>query len=152
MKKNIIILIGIIIVVVFVLLFILQVRSNNFDKIIKNENAQVDVLLELFEETLSVVNPENVNLILDESALNNFVTHESFTEENVSKLKQIEKSIENTQIIYKLGVDYAEDTNILTINISDNEGKYSHIQNYKLNVKDGKIIYETEGPGTTINK
>lgn len=152
MKKNMIILIGIIIVVVFVLLFILQVRSNNFDKIIKNENAQVDVLLELFEETLSVVNPENVNLILDESALNNFVTHESFTEENVSKLKQIEKSIENTQIIYKLGVDYAEDTNILTINISDNEGKYSHIQNYKLNVKDGKIIYETEGPGTTINK
>ena len=152
MKKNIIILIGIIIVVAFVLLFILQVRSNNFDKIIKNENAQVDVLLELFEETLSVVNPENVNLILDESALNNFVTHESFTEENVSKLKQIEKSIENTQIIYKLGVDYAEDTNILTINISDNEGKYSHIQNYKLNVKDGKIIYETEGPGTTINK
>ena len=134
------------------MLFILQVRSNNFDKIIKNENAQVDVLLELFEETLSVVNPENVNLILDESALNNFVTHESFTEENVSKLKQIEKSIENTQIIYKLGVDYAEDTNILTINISDNEGKYSHIQNYKLNVKDGKIIYETEGPGTTINK
>ena len=152
MKKNIIILIGIIIVVAFVLLFILQVRSNNFDKIIKNENAQVDVLLELFEETLSVVNPENVNLILDESALNNFVTHESFTEENVSKLKEIEKSIENTQIIYKLGVDYAEDTNILTINISDNEGKYSHIQNYKLNVKDGKIIYETEGPGTTINK
>ena len=152
MKKNIIILIGIIIVVAFVLLFILQVRSNNFDKIIKNENAQVDVLLELFEETLSVVNPENVNLTLDESALNNFVTHESFTEENVSKLKQIEKSIENTQIIYKLGVDYAEDTNILTINISDNEGKYSHIQNYKLNVKDGKIIYETEGPGTTINK
>lgn len=152
MKKNIIILIGIIIVVVFVLLFILQVRSNNFDKIIKNENAQVDVLLELFEETLSVVNPENVNLTLDESALNNFVTHESFTEENVSKLKQIEKSIENTQIIYKLGIDYAEDTNILTINISDNEGKYSHIQNYKLNVKDGKIIYETEGPGTTINK
>ena len=152
MKKNIIILIGIIIVVVFVLLFILQVRSNNFDKTIKNENAQVDVLLELFEETLSVVNPENVNLILDESALNNFVTHESFTEENVSKLKEIEKSIENTQIIYKLGVDYAEDTNILTINISDNEGKYSHIQNYKLNVKDGKIIYETEEPGTTINK
>lgn len=152
MKKNIIILIGIIIVVAFVLLFILQVRSNNFDKIIKNENAQVDVLLELFEETLSVVNPENVNLTLDESALNNFVTHESFTEENVSKLKEIEKSIENTQIIYKLGVDYAEDTNILTINISDNEGKYSHIQNYKLNVKDGKIIYETEGPGTTINK
>lgn len=152
MKKNIIILIGIIIVVVFVLLFILQVRSNNFDKTIKNENAQVDVLLELFEETLSVVNPENVNLTLDESVLNNFVTHESFTEENVSKLKEIEKSIENTQIIYKLGVDYAEDTNILTINISDNEGKYSHIQNYKLNVKDGKIIYETEGPGTTINK
>lgn len=152
MKKNIIILIGIIIVVAFVLLFILQVRSNNFDKIIKNENAQVDVLLELFEETLSVVNPENVNLTLDESALNNFVTHESFTEENVSKLKEIEKSIENTQIIYKLGIDYAEDTNILTINISDNEGKYSHIQNYKLNVKDGKIIYETEGPGTTINK
>ena len=152
MKKNIIILIGIIIVVAFVLLFILQVRSNNFDKIIKNENAQVDVLLELFEETLSVVNPENVNLTLDESALNNFVTHESFTEENVSKLKEIEKSIENTQIIYKLGIDNAEDTNILTNNISDNEGKYSHIQNYKLNVKDGKIIYETEGPGTTINK
>ena len=61
------------------MLFILQVRSNNFDKTIKNENAQVDVLLELFEETLSVVNPENVNLTLDESALNNFVIHESFT-------------------------------------------------------------------------
>ena len=81
------------------MLFILQVRSNNFDKIIKNENAQVDVLLELFEETLSVVNPENVNLTLDESVLNNFdgMTGERILYDTNSLKERIDAALSNNR-------------------------------------------------------
>ena len=90
MKKNIkIILISICVLLAILILFgaIYIIRA---DKVLADEDKQVEVLCQMFEYFLK--NYDDYNIVIDESTLKNFKTDEKFSDENIAKLKKYEKN------------------------------------------------------------
>ena len=100
---------------------------------------------------LNEYNIDNINVVLDESALKNLLTNEEYKEENILKLKRIEKNIEDSDSIYTISMQYSKKTYMLTIDITKSKGSYMKTtQKYKLEVKDGKITYQRNGQGIIV--
>lgn len=60
------------------------------DIVSKDEDKQVEVLYQIFESFLKEYN--DYNIVIDESTLKNFKTNEKFSDENIAKLKEYEKT------------------------------------------------------------
>lgn len=152
-NKNIIILFSFFVIVLLTVIAVFLVNKNSVNNLIKDENVQVDTLSGIYTDMLNTINTENISIVLDESALKNVLTDESFTEESALKLRKIERSVENSQSTYTLYVKYSKDTYTISINIIETGiGKTKINQKYKLNVKDGKINFERDGHGTVIEE
>ncbi len=150
-KTNIVILIGLAVVIVLAILVIFSCSKNSIDKLIEDEDVQVNTLINVYRDVLDIVNSDDINIVLDESSLKNIITNEKFKEENILKLKNVEKSIENSQRIYTLSVQYSKSTHVLTVNITESGiGNMKKTQKYKLDVKNGKINYQRDGQGIIV--
>ena len=140
-----------IIIIALVLAMIFIFGTNNYDKLIKNENVQIAVLSNIYKDVLTTINTNDGNISLDTSALKNIITNEEFSESNSLKLKNIEKIDEDKEITYTIYTKYLEETHTISIEIiQDDIGYMKHTQEYKLYYEDGKINFERNGEGITL--
>lgn len=152
MKKYIIWIIISIIVIVAIAFGIYFFNMKNIEKILEDENNQVNALKGVYEDFLGRLNLEEDNIILDESCLRNIISGVEFSDENKEKLKEVEKINEEYEFAYDLSLKYNVQTSILTLKLEEkNHGLMTSTQSYKLSVKNGAIVYETDGVGETIN-
>ena len=150
-NKNIVMLIILCVVVILAVIAVFFVNKNSINNCIKDEKIQVETLKEIYKDMFSNLNTQDVNIVLDETALKNILTDERFSEENVTKLQEVEKNVEGTQSTYTLYTKYSKDAQVITIEVDGSGVDNSKMmQEYKLNVKNGKVIFERSGFGNTI--
>ena len=150
-SKNIVMLIVLCVVVLLAVIAVFFVNKNSVNNCIKDEKVQVETLKEIYKDMFSNFNTQDVNIVLDETALKNILTDERFSEENVTKLREVEKNVEVLQSTYTLYTKYSKDTGVITIEVVGSGVKNSkRIQQYKLNVKNSKLNFERYKAGTTI--
>jgi len=101
MKKYIFIII-LLVVVIIAAIFTFSHVQNNLDKVLKDENIQVDTLIDIYKDAIERNKIDN--LILGESALKNIITNKNFKDENILKIKSIEKNDADSKEIYTLYV------------------------------------------------
>ena len=151
LNKNIVMLIVLCVVVLLAVIAVFFVNKNSVNNCIKDEKVQVETLKEIYKDMFSNLNTQDVNIVLDETALKNILTDERFSEENVTKLQEVEKNVEGLQSTYTLYTKYSKDTGVITIEVVGSGVKNSkRIQQYKLNVKNSKLNFERYKAGTTI--
>ena len=150
-SKNIVMLIVLCVVVLLAVIAVFFVNKNSVNNCIKDEKVQVETLKEIYKDMFSNFNTQDVNIVLDETALKNILTDERFSEENVTKLQEVEKNVEGAQSTYTLYTKYSKDTEVISIEVNGSGVKNSkRIQQYKLNVKNSKLNFERYKAGTTI--
>ena len=150
-SKNIVMLIVLCVVVLLAVIAVFFVNKNSINNCIKDEKVQVETLKEIYKDMFSNLNTQDVNIVLDETALKNILTDERFSEENVTKLQEVEKNVEGAQSTYTLYTKYSKDTEVIAIEVNGSGVKNSkRIQQYKLNVKNSKLNFERYKAGTTI--
>lgn len=151
LNKNIVMLIVLCVVVLLAVIAVFFVNKNSVNNCIKDEKVQVETLKEIYKDMFSNLNTQDVNIVLDETALKNILTGERFSEENVTKLQEVEKNVEGAQSTYTLYTKYSKDTEVIAIEVNGSGVKNSkRIQQYKLNVKNSKLNFERYKAGTTI--
>ena len=139
------------VVVLLAVIAVFFVNKNSVNNCIKDEKVQVETLKEIYKDMFSNLNTQDVNIVLDETALKNILTDERFSEENVTKLQEVEKNVEGAQSTYTLYTKYSKDTEVIAIEVNGSGVKNSkRIQQYKLNVKNSKLNFERYKAGTTI--
>lgn len=149
-KNYIVILVCILLVVASILFIIFSFNTKSIDKLIEDENIQVETLNNVYKDMLSKVNTDNANIILDQSSLKNILTGEELTQENISKLKELEKNSESEEK-YILYTKYSKETYTLILEvIGSGVGNTKTTQKYKLEVKDGDLVYVIDGEGTRL--
>ena len=150
-SKNIVMLIVLCVVVLLAVIAVFFVNKNSVNNCIKDEKVQVETLKEIYKDMFSNLNTQDVNIVLDETALKNILTDERFSEKNVTKLQEVEKNVEGAQSTYTLYTKYSKDTEVIAIEVNGSGVKNSkRIQQYKLNVKNSKLNFERYKAGTTI--
>ena len=150
-SKNIVMLIVLCVVVLLAVIAVFFVNKNSINNCIKDEKVQVETLKEIYKDMFSNLNTQDVNIVLDETALKNILTDERFSEENVTKLQEVKKNVEGAQSTYTLYTKYSKDTEVIAIEVNGSGVKNSErIQQYKLNVKKSKLNFERYKAGTTI--
>lgn len=143
--KYIAILISAIVVIVGVVA-VIGLISNNASNILENEYAQKEMLSKLYMEAIG---SRDINLTLDESALKNIVTGESFSDDTINYLKTLENDTAEYSLEYILAISYHKETSTLTVTITSDTSVKT--QKYKISVENGKLKYETDGFGTVVN-
>lgn len=152
MKKYIF---GIIIAIIAIVLIIIGVyfyNIHNNQKILENENNQVEVLRQIYGEYINSFELEESNIILNEDCFKNIITDVEFSDENKEKLKQLERTSETYEFRYEISSTYSKKTSNLILEIKEmDEGLMTGTQKYRLYVKDGKIQFEKEDIGQITN-
>ncbi len=147
-RKGIILLICLAVVVVIIaVVAILLFNSNKVERLLKDENVQVELLASMYKDMLKF--NDDANIVLDESALKNILTNEKFSEENTSKLKEFEKDMESSRTLI-LKVTYAKKTHTLYLSLTDTRNNIKvESSQYKIDVSNGKLVYKS-GIGHTV--
>lgn len=152
MKKYIF---GIIIAIIAIVLIIIGVyfyNIHNNQKILENENNQVEVLRQIYGEYINSFELEESNIILNEDCFKNIITDVEFSDENKEKLKQLERTSETYEFRYEISSTYSKKTSNLIVEIKEmDEGLMNGSQKYRLYVEDGKIKFESNGLGQITN-
>ncbi len=146
MKKYIFIII-LLVVVIIAAIFTFSHVQNNLDKVLKDENIQVDTLIDIYKDAIERNKIDN--LILGESALKNIITNKNFKDENILKIKSIEKNDADSKEIYTLYVSYSQSKQIVTVTTIDDDSRRKNTNEYKLYIKNGKLEVENKG-GTLL--
>lgn len=136
MKKKILSII-IFIIITIALLYITKVEIDK--SILKSTKEQVRVLRSIYGDLASRY-PYYISF--DNSALRNFITNESFSEENMAYIKDINEEREETDTKVVLSMSYNKNTKTITLKlktISNGNISQIQVQSYKLVVKNGKI-------------
>lgn len=147
MKKYIFIIITLLVVVIIAAIFTFSHVQNNLEKVLKDENIQVDTLIDIYKDAIERNKIDN--LILGESALKNIITNENFKDENILKIKSIEKNDADSKEIYTLYVSYSQSKQIVTVTTIDDDARRKNTNEYKLYIKNGKLEVENKG-GTLL--
>lgn len=154
MKKTIHILIPTIIVGIITVTLILLNTQNKLDKILEDENVQVNTLIKIYKDVIEknvLEIDKEANIILDESTLKNIVTGENFTDENIIKIKSVERNDKNSEITYTLyKSSYSKNFTIITVVSSDGEDRRT--VKYKFYVKDGNVEFELKESTRLFNR
>lgn len=139
-RKGIILLICLAVVaVVAVAIIILLFNSNKVEKLLEDENVQVELLVSIYKEMIAPL--VNTNIVLDESVLKNILTNEKLSEENIIKLKELEKNIEGSDT-FILEAKYLKKTHTIYLNFVDTRDNVKvRSFKYKIDVSNGKLIY-----------
>ena len=140
--------------IIITLLTLYKFDTNNVNKLLEDEEKQVEILDKIYQDFIKNFNTEYINIKLDESALKNILTNDNFNEDNVTKLKNIEKKYENSQVTYTLSIQYSYSTQELNVKFvrSDYESKMQATQKYKIYTQNDEIIYDRVGYGTILQE
>ena len=116
-------LVSICIIIILILIITVIIYTYRYN-VLKNDNNQINVLYDIFNEICN----ENENINLSNSALINFITGKEF--KNKSLLLELEnKNTTGENVI--LSIKYNKNENILTVCKEKYNNTYSYIQNYK---------------------
>lgn len=130
-------LVSICIIIILILIITVIIYTYRYN-VLKNDNNQINVLYDIFNEICN----ENENINLSNSALINFITGKEF--KNKSLLLELEnKNTTGENVI--LSIKYNKNENILTVCKEKYNNTYSYIQNYKISVNLNKIEYQKYG-------
>ncbi|MBQ8380170.1 MAG: hypothetical protein IJX34_05060 [Clostridia bacterium] len=143
MKKYIIL--TCIIIIVLVISIVSLRNYMQYNKILSDENKQVDVLKDIIGDFKNAFSLENMNIYLDESSLKNLIDNVKYTDNNIEKLRTCEVINDNNSLEYIMYFKYAPKENILTITLKEKQSERMYLQRYKLDVKDNKITFERLG-------
>jgi Na+-transporting NADH:ubiquinone oxidoreductase subunit NqrC len=102
------------ILILGILLF--NLYTNKKEKILLDNNNQIKLLCEIYDNFLKYY---NTNIVLDESALRNFITNEEFDAEGKELLKKFEKHSEDSSGNYIMSVKYNSSNKVLTTTLFD---------------------------------
>ena len=140
--------------IIITLLTLYKFHTNNVNKLLEDEEKQVEILDKIYQDFIKNFNTEYINIKLDESALKNILTNDNFNEDNITKLKNIEKKYENSQVTYTLSIQYSYSTQELNVKFvrSGYEPKMQATQKYKIYTQNDEIIYDRVGYGTILQE
>ena len=152
MKKYIF---GIIISIIAIVLIIIGVyfyNIHNNQKILENENNQVEVLKGVYEDLINSFGFENSYVILNENCFKNIITDVEFSDENKQKLKQVEIINDTYDFKYEIFAKYNKENSSLSLEIKEIDNNLmTGTQKYKLYVENGAIQFKRDGVGKFIN-
>ncbi len=145
-KIKVILVVILVLVIVAIILIVsrIYIKFRN-GEIMSSEEKQIIVLDKLYREFLSnSIDKADVTITLNDSALRNIVTKQSFSKENINKLIEIEIQSENPSNIYTL---YAKiGGKFIELTLIDESGTIE-VQKYELYISNGNIEYKTSGKG-----
>lgn len=114
--------------------------------VLKNENNQVDILKDMYENFLNGINVYgSESIYLDHTCLTNIIDNTKFNDNNIKKLKELEKNNVEHKLIYILYSEYNKENSILKLTLKETHGIQEYNIKYKLYVKENKIKYEVDG-------
>mgnify|MGYP001623748854 FL=1 len=157
MKKiNILVAFIILFICIALVFFFSYFGINNYKKqqseTLKNENNQVSVLNSIYKDFFNNFKVyDSGNISLDKSCLTNFVTNTNFNDNNIKKLKELERNNIENEFFYTLYLEYDKENSILTLTLKEEHGIVKHSVKYKLYVKGDSIEYETHGNVETFH-
>ncbi len=157
MKKNKILIMLIILIVSIFFVFCFVYFGINYYKrqkleTLKNEDNQVDTLRTIYEDFFDEFKIyDSGNITLDKSCLTNIIDNTQFNDNNIKKLKELEKNNTENKFIHTLYLEYDKDTSILTLTLKEKNGTQEYRIRYKLYVKGNTIKYETYGLVETMH-
>lgn len=137
MKKGYIIA-GIILVVIAIITGE-TIRNNS---ILKDDEKQADMLLELYRDMIVRPIVQDSTIVLDNSALKNFITKKDLSPEAKNTVKYVEQEYISGFYTYELSTEYKG--KVLTVTLKGND-EMTYIQKYKLSVKNGEITFSRKG-------
>ena len=79
--------------------------------------------------------------MLDKTCLTNIITNTEFNDNNIKKLKELEKNNVENEVIHTLYLEYNKDNSILTLTLIEENGIQEYRKRYKLYVKEDTIKY-----------
>lgn len=157
MKKHIILIMIIILIVSIISIFcFVYFGINNYNRqkfeILKNEDNQVNILKNIYEDFFNEFKIyDSGNITLDKSCLTNIIDNTQFNDNNIEKLKELEKSNVENEFIYTLYLEYDKENSILTLTLKESHGIQEYRMRYRLYVKGNNINYETYGLTETMH-
>ena len=155
MKKAITLIILISVSIFLVLSFVyLGIHYYNKQKfeILKNEDNQVSTLKEIYIDFFDEFKVDDSgNILLDKTCLTNIITNSEFNDNNIKKLKELEKNNVENEVIHTLYLEYNKDNSILILTLKEENGIQEYRKRYKLYVKEDAIKYETYGLVQTMH-
>lgn len=138
-------------IVIFIVLCLTIVIAKNVidDKIFRNDEKQVKMLMELFSYYTKEIDFTDCELKIDDTCLKNIFTKQYFSDENKSIIKSIEIANEDSIGIYNLFLYSSDDGKTIKLVLEkkgiDGFGSYRKEQNFKVKIKNGNIIFEPYG-------
>ena len=143
-------------IILFICIALVFFLINNYKKqqieTLKNENNQVSVLNSIYKDFFNNFKVyDSGNISLDKSCLTNFVTNTNFNDNNIKKLKELERNNIENEFFYTLYLEYNKENSILTLTLKEERGIVRHSVKYKLYVKGDSIEYETYGNVETFH-
>lgn len=150
--KNIIITAVLVVLVVSIIIFaIINFNAYRIRRIIENEDSQVEVLTQIYEEYISSEMAKNkYSIILDDSTTNNIITGEKFSDENIAKIRKLEVKESDEYITKIISAKYTEPVQVLTLTIKTTDERQTTTLRYLLGVENGKITYKEYDEGNIV--
>lgn len=142
MRKNVLIVVSIVIIFVICILLGIILKQNDDLKILKSNEQQIKLLSNLYREFLIEAEVKDGEVILSESVLKNIVTRETFDNEEINEIIKGMRIIGNEK--YEMSSQYYPKNRTITLNLKGKDGTYIW-QKYKLYIYNREIKYEKIG-------
>lgn len=142
MRKNVLIVVSIVIIFVICILLGIILKQNDDLKILKSNEQQIKLLSNLYREFLIEAEVKDGEVILSESVLKNIVTRETFDNEEINEIIKGMRIIGNEK--YEMNSQYYPKNRTITLNLKGKDGTYIW-QKYKLYIYNREIKYEKIG-------
>lgn len=142
MKRNVLIVIFIVIIFVICILLGIILKQNNDLKTLKSNDKQIKFLSDLYKDFLSEAEIKEDEVILLESALKNIVTRESFDNKEVNEINKDATMIDNEK--YEMSLEYFPKNRTITLSLKGKDGT-NIWQKYKLYIYNQEIKYKKIG-------
>lgn len=142
-----------VLIILFVYVFLIVivvcfVKNYNIKRIeiLNDEENQVSTLKDIYTDFFQEFKIyDDGNILLDETCLTNIISGVKFSDDNIEKLKELEKESAENIFVYTLYLEYDKDTGILTLTLKEKSGIQEQRIRYKLYVKENSIKYEVYG-------
>ena len=134
-----ILVIGIIVIVGIVALIGINSNLAHVNDVLANEYAQREMLSNIY---MDIIGSRDINVALDESALKNLITGESFSDDTINYLTTLSQFANNGSLNYVLYTEYNVNTNRLIVKLKSDTSEYTN--KYTISVESGKITYEPD--------
>lgn len=143
-----IILIVLVLIVAIILAIVFMPKTDKVNKLLEDEANQINILTEIYNDFLNRTNLENdENIVLGASSQKNLLTKEQFLEENLMKLKNIEKVKEDASETFTLYTKYTDKNHIVSLELIRDDELERISQKYEIYVENGTLKFKSDNLG-----